>query len=91
MQIYRYTLDVCDTYTTCDECVNTGDLFCGWCTLEKRLLLHERMLITIMKNRLAKRAIKMIRTLVSFRIGVVIQAYGNVILCNLHVHYFQAL
>jgi hypothetical protein len=34
--IHRYSLDMCDTYTTCEECTTTGDIFCGWCTLESK-------------------------------------------------------
>ncbi|KAF0310703.1 Plexin-B [Amphibalanus amphitrite] len=29
-------LQTCEQYTNCTECLQTGDPYCGWCSLEKR-------------------------------------------------------
>ncbi|NWY03278.1 PLXA2 protein, partial [Nothoprocta ornata] len=32
-QVSRVPVESCEQYTTCDECLSSGDPHCGWCTL----------------------------------------------------------
>ena len=35
-QVTLLKLQTCEQYTNCTECLQTGDPYCGWCSLEKR-------------------------------------------------------
>ena len=32
-QVFRHTVDMCNTFTSCSECLTSGDPICGWCPL----------------------------------------------------------
>lgn len=32
-QVTRVPVESCEQYTTCGECLSSGDPHCGWCTL----------------------------------------------------------
>lgn len=33
LQVSRVPVESCEQYTTCGECLSSGDPHCGWCTL----------------------------------------------------------
>jgi hypothetical protein len=35
-QIAKVRVENCAKYTNCSVCLETGDPYCGWCSLEKR-------------------------------------------------------
>ena len=36
MQLTKVPVETCSQQTTCDECRNLADPYCGWCSLERR-------------------------------------------------------
>ncbi|CAG0917436.1 unnamed protein product, partial [Notodromas monacha] len=39
-KVFRVKAENCAKYTNCSSCLETGDPFCGWCSLEKRCTLR---------------------------------------------------
>jgi plexin A len=33
LQLLRHSVDMCHTFTSCSECLTSGDPVCGWCPL----------------------------------------------------------
>ena len=33
IQLFNHTVDVCNDFTSCTECLTSGDPICGWCPL----------------------------------------------------------
>uniref|UniRef100_A0A8C6JKF6 Uncharacterized protein n=1 Tax=Melopsittacus undulatus TaxID=13146 RepID=A0A8C6JKF6_MELUD len=40
-QVSRVPVESCEQYTTCGECLSSGDPHCGWCTLHHILLVSD--------------------------------------------------
>ncbi|XP_077863872.1 LOW QUALITY PROTEIN: plexin-A2-like, partial [Saccoglossus kowalevskii] len=38
--VYKVKVQDCNQYTTCSECFDSMDPYCGWCTLERRCSLY---------------------------------------------------
>ncbi len=42
-QLLRHPVDVCENFTSCDECASSPDPICGWCILERRYTLYRTL------------------------------------------------
>ena len=41
LQLLRFEVDDCHSFTDCGSCVGSGDSLCGWCVLERKCSSHE--------------------------------------------------
>ena len=45
LQISKVAVEHCRQHTKCSDCLNDGDPYCGWCSLEKRRVLGCRSVL----------------------------------------------
>ena len=46
LQISKVAVEHCRQHTKCSDCLNDGDPYCGWCSLEKRRVLGCRSVLS---------------------------------------------